>query len=778
MHSISLIKGMRRQLLSSPSLAAKTTFFVGAGGMIIAILLCIFYYDYTRKIVLDTEARNLREETRMVVQKYAGIYFELRNEAFVISQLPPIDGLIASTTNNGVDPRDGSTTEHWRSRLETIFVSLLKARRHYTQLRYIGVADGGRELVRVNQTSDGIAVVSPEDLQQKQNEPYFQSGLKLKAGQIFYSNVSYNREHGHVDETRTPTIRTVMPVFDEGEKLFGFVVINVNYEMMMRHGFENNVPPNIAYVINNHGDYLKIDAGKKLKDFEFHEDENYSPNEIVSYFKGLQQNEGKFETKDFLSYFVKLNVNPMNSHVFVGVAQISNKADVLAPVKDSLRSFLFISVFLVVVLTLLTLPLARRMTSVLRMLALAIQSEDSSRFGDDFSDCSNNEIGELARVSKRMAMNLLESRAQAETVLENVADGILTFDEAYKVIGSNRAAEHIFGYRREELIGKSAEEILLNLAGDPICFMELRHERFWSGPSDQAEHEVVGLHQDGLRFPATLSMRRVDITERFLLTVVVRDITERKRQEEEREDLIARLVRSNQELDSFAHIAAHDLREPLRAIHNHSSFLLEDYDEILDSGGKKRLGRLQFLARRMEKLVADLLHFSRLGGGDSAMELTDVALILADIEMTSRDLFETNNVQLTLSTSLPQIQCDRVRVTEVFRNLIANAIKYNDKELKQVEVGYDPETGVFHVRDNGIGIEDMYFASVFKLFKRLESSNEFSDGTGAGLTFVEKIVHQHGGTIWLQSELGKGTTFFFTLDASIARSDRAEKEAA
>ena len=120
------------------------------------------------------------------------------------------------------------------------------------------------------------------------------------------------------------------------------------------------------------------------------------------------------------------------------------------------------------------------------------------------------------------------------------------------------------------------------------------------------------------------------------------------------------------------------------------------------------------------------------------MEPTDVSLILADIEMTSRDLFETNNVQLTLSTSLPHIQCDRVRVTEVFRNLIANAIKYNDKELKQVEVDMIPRLACFMS-----GTMESHRGHVFriclKLFKRLESSNDFSDGTGAGLTFVEKM---------------------------------------
>ncbi|WP_198662880.1 sensor histidine kinase [Cohaesibacter intestini] len=746
--------------------------------MVFAVLLCVFYYNYTRKIVLDSEIRNLREETRIVAQKFAGIYKELQNEAFIISQLPPIAGLIASTRNNDVDPKDGSTTAHWRGRLETIFISLLRARSHYTQLHYIGVADGGRELVRVDQTNDGIDVVTPQNLQQKEGERYFQESLRLQAGQTYFSDVTYNREHGKVDTLMTPTLRTIVPVFDDDGQMFGLVVINVNYEKLMQLGLQNSTPSRVAYAINNHGDYLKIDALSKFGSFEFHEDQSYLPSELVAHFKGYESDEGSFKSEDALSYFVKLNVNPGNPDVFVGVAQTTSRAQALAPVIASLRSFLFFSFFLVALISLLTLPLARRMSRALQAIAMALQSEDASHFGSDLPVYMRDEIGALARASRRMALDLNESRAKAATVLENVADAILTFDDEQVVIGSNRAAEPTFGYSRDTLIGKRAEEILLSQDGEPISFVELREDRFWTGSKEHAEYEVIGLHASGRTFPAMLTMRRVDITERFLLTVVVRDITERKRQEEEREDLIARLVRSNQELDSFAHIAAHDLREPLRAIHNHSSFLLEDYDDVLDCDGKKRLDRLQFLTKRMERLVADLLHFSRLGQQDAVTEPTDLAAVLADIEMTSRDGFEADHVKLTISSDLPTVVCDKVRVTEVFRNLIVNAAKYNDKDQKLVDVGYDPQTGIFSVRDNGVGIDETYHNSVFKLFKRLESSNDFSDGTGAGLTFVEKIIHQHGGSIWLQSELGKGTTFFFTLSASSDPKTCAEREAA
>ncbi|MFH7026171.1 MAG: ATP-binding protein [Heteroscytonema crispum UTEX LB 1556] len=227
------------------------------------------------------------------------------------------------------------------------------------------------------------------------------------------------------------------------------------------------------------------------------------------------------------------------------------------------------------------------------------------------------------------------------------------------------------------------------------------------------------------------------------------------------------LERSNKELDAFAYIASHDLKEPLRGIHNYSNFLIEDYGETLDDEGQNKLRTLIRLTQRMEDLIDSLLHFSRLGRVDLLMQQTDMnSIVHRSLDLLSARIEETK-VEIRIPRSLPTVYCDRIQVGEVFNNLIANAMKYNDKPEKSVEIGYieSPEEPViFYVRDNGIGIREKHFDAIFRIFKRLHGPNKYGGGTGAGLTIAKKIVERHEGKIWVESTYGEGTTFFFTLE--------------
>jgi len=242
------------------------------------------------------------------------------------------------------------------------------------------------------------------------------------------------------------------------------------------------------------------------------------------------------------------------------------------------------------------------------------------------------------------------------------------------------------------------------------------------------------------------------------------------------------LERSNSELDSFAYIASHDLKEPLRGIHNYSSFLIEDYADVLSEEGVSKLRTMVHLTQRMEELINSLLHFSRLGRMELSLQKTDLnELVKQVIDILSINLKETM-VDIRIPRPLPSVRCGRVQVGEVFSNLISNASKYNDKVDKWVEIGFldsaqlsernsqeseeNPEpTIIFYVRDNGIGIREKHLEAVFRIFKRLHASGKYGGGTGAGLTIAKKIVERHGGRIWVESTYGDGSTFYFTLQS-------------
>ncbi len=237
------------------------------------------------------------------------------------------------------------------------------------------------------------------------------------------------------------------------------------------------------------------------------------------------------------------------------------------------------------------------------------------------------------------------------------------------------------------------------------------------------------------------------------------------------------LESSNAELDDFAYIASHDLKEPLRGIHNYSGALIEDYADKLNEDGREKLTRMMVLTQRLEELINALLYYSRVGRVDLAVEEVGLADIINDVVESVHVSLKEKNVRLIIADNLPVLKCDRVRVRELFHNLITNALKYNDKPEPTVEIGMrlvqrtklpangiDTPIYVFFVRDNGIGIKEKHFDSIFKIFKRLHGRDKFGGGTGAGLTIVKKIVEKHGGRVWVESTYGTGTTFFFTLE--------------
>jgi two-component system, chemotaxis family, sensor kinase Cph1 len=242
--------------------------------------------------------------------------------------------------------------------------------------------------------------------------------------------------------------------------------------------------------------------------------------------------------------------------------------------------------------------------------------------------------------------------------------------------------------------------------------------------------------------------------------------------------LNAELERSNIELDSFAYVASHDLKEPLRGIHNYSTFLIEDYGDKLGEDGKYKLDTLMRLTQRMEDLIESLLHYSRCGRTELVFETVDLADAIESVIETI-EIGQPSPAEFRIPRPLPNIQGDRTQLNELFTNLISNAIKYNDRDQKWIEIGYilpdeiapdvpptlDRSQTIFLVKDNGIGIRQKHLENIFKIFKRLHPATKYGGGTGAGLTIAKKIVERHGGNILVSSIFGEGSTFFFTLGA-------------
>ncbi|MGL5806765.1 MAG: ATP-binding protein [Xenococcaceae cyanobacterium] len=348
----------------------------------------------------------------------------------------------------------------------------------------------------------------------------------------------------------------------------------------------------------------------------------------------------------------------------------------------------------------------------------------------------------------------------------------------YKSVGSGLLALIISKSPRNYLLWFRPEVIqTVNWGGNPNKPVELEE----NGSIRLSPRKSFAKWQENVKFQS-LPWKRCEIEAALELRSNIVGIVFRKAEELAKINL--ELERTNDELDAFAYIASHDLKEPLRGIHNYSSFLIEDYGNILTEDGVSKLQTLMSLTQRMENLINSLLHFSRLGRTELSMQKTDLNQSIENVIDTLKIGFKEEQIEICIPRPLPIVNCDRVLISEVFTNLISNAIKYNNNERKWVEIGwYDEDKSkalpslyegqnrndriVFYIKDNGIGIREKHQETIFRIFKRLHAAQKYGGGTGAGLTIVKKIIERHGGRIWVESVYGQGSTFFFSLQKSI-----------
>jgi PAS domain S-box-containing protein len=397
-----------------------------------------------------------------------------------------------------------------------------------------------------------------------------------------------------------------------------------------------------------------------------------------------------------------------------------------------------------------------------------------------FNGRHQTRIGKLAHILEILQENArrLELAAQAlkvqkeylQSILETIPDAIITIDSAGQIQMTNAAVEKTFGYRAAELIGQNVCILLT----DSECeqFKQCMEDYLKTGISTLIGRlqEQTAKHKDGSFFPIELFVSELRYNSHCIFLGVIGDISERKTAEAKLERYLHDLESSNRELDDFAYIVSHDLKEPLRGLQSYSCFLLEDYAQKLDADGQDKLQTISALACRLETLLDTLLYYSRLGRTALAVCETDLDALVRDIIDTAAINLKEKNTTVELREKLPVIVCDHVRITEVFRNLITNAIKYNDKDGNIIEIGTvfghprAPEQTVFYVRDHGIGIAEKNLEVIFRMFKRLHAQNAYNGGTGSGLAIVKKIITQHGGEVWAESKgEGQGTCFFFTI---------------
>jgi len=372
-------------------------------------------------------------------------------------------------------------------------------------------------------------------------------------------------------------------------------------------------------------------------------------------------------------------------------------------------------------------------------------------------------IASIVFIQSLTQRRLIENRQRLNDIFGHMSEALLTFGRDGKIQAANPAARRYFAIAKDDKLSHLITDFV-PLSADAAGTISI-------DPADWQKLEIDAQTLDGRTFPARISISEVPIGKEILYSAFIEDITDEHQARARIARSIEDLQKSNKALDDFAYIASHDLKEPLRGMSNHAQFLLEDYGDTLGEDGTKRLQRMIALGGRQESLIKNLLYYARLGRVEESYRSVGAHQVVEDVKERLKEYLAEKNVKVTVDENIPTIWCDATKITELFYNLILNGVKYNESDEKHIHVGFLTSTthdgkvykDTLYVKDNGIGIPAEFHDQVFRIFKRLHNEKKYGEGTGAGLTFVKKIIDMHNGDIWIQSSEGEGTTIYFTL---------------
>lgn len=351
-----------------------------------------------------------------------------------------------------------------------------------------------------------------------------------------------------------------------------------------------------------------------------------------------------------------------------------------------------------------------------------------------------------------------------KSILKCYDQPIIATNENGEIQFINNVANTILGINEENINGKKLNEVLNIYDDQGTAALNSLNDILQKQSSVNKQNHSYIIDKDKNKRNITYSIYPIDIEDLssgFIFTFNLNNNIKEKT--EPGYHLSEKLAESKKELEQFAYIASHDLQEPLRMIASYVQLLQRRYQGKLDQDADEFISFTVEGVTRMKSLLNDLLAYSRINTKSSPFLNVDINKIIIEIKSKINKIFDSNTYDIS-NDNMPQLNASESQIKELFYNLLINAIKFNDKEKAEIKIGYTPEQDyhLFSIRDNGIGIEKEYANKIFEVFQRLHTHDEYP-GTGIGLAICKKIIENHGGKIWIESEPGKGSTFKFTL---------------
>lgn len=799
--------------LSDLSLSSRITLV--SMGLILTILWVVISMvsQNIRQQYLQQTSSELAKRAEVAEKDLSTTFETLKQDVLFLARLPQVMQLAKMVDASSAGYTQASEATDLTQQLQNIFLSFLTARNDYLQIRLIGLADNGKEIVRVERQAGKVALTPQDKLQHKKHRDYFLETLKIKPGEFYLSEVNLNRERGTVEQPPVRTLRVSTQIQNAATGIFGMVVINMNIGRLLDH-IEADVPAGVQiYLMNDQSDYLIHPQPAKTFGFDLGQRYRWQQDfpEIELAAKGFdferkqpsidgreQANRGAFYYGLWTTFF-----DQRNPQRFLALAYVLPVQAIDKQVLDIRKTVLWGASVATFMLGVLFLVYVRRTLAPLKPLSLVADQIGGGQYDIDLPDIRRGELGTLVNALRAMTENIKKrdqkirqvnheltvSEAYANNIIATIPDGILVVDTNGHILRSNQRCEEIFGYRDDEMRGRPLEILI------PERFRS-HHVALRDSFMTQATQRKMGLgrdlyalHKSGGELPVEVALAPLKVGETFEVIVAVTDITQRKANEEEIKRLnnsleqevlerTAELRGANRELKSFAYAVAHDLRAPLRAMTGFCQALVEDFQPDLPSEARVYLDQIVISSRRMSELVDGLLTLARYSKGDIKRENIDLSALAESIRSEFSSLKPERKISWSIEPGIHG-RGDANMLEVVMQNLISNAWKFTSETPEariDVYTQRNQEGLNVCVADNGAGFDMAHAGKLFQPFQRLHRQEEFG-GLGIGIATVQRIIHRHGGEIHATGTPNKGARFCFSLGPLAISSEKEERNA-
>lgn len=749
----------------------------------VSLVVGLTFYFESERLVVDQELTELEHQSQLIHPLLSDFYDVPFQDASFFSKMPAIQGIVQATKNNRPEQ-----LREWKQRLEQTFKQVLESRNMYSQMRFIGVANDGLELVNVKRILNKVTVVPASRMQKKGHRPYFKEAIEHIEGSIYFSPIELSYDKGKIEVPHTPVMRVAAPIYDPQDgSPFGIVIISTNFNTFIDSIKEQALTGVTFYLANSDGDFLVhpdnsktfgFDLGQRyLMQEEFTELKTALENSEPSVsFRGKKSvaKRGQEVREQKAGYYSAIQLYQFGlSEPLRLLLQYSDKKNIQSLIELRNRSIILALSLAFVVLGLSILA-SRRMISPLIEMTDSVQEYERSGQLHSLPLRSRDEIGVLARSFH----NLLQTRRvqekeiqQARQYIDGITEGIphllayIDNKSIFKFVNKNY--ETWFKRETHEFVGQHISSIFV----DDYAAVASHIDAVLRGEHVEFDH-ILTIPPHTTRTVHITFTPDIDKTHRVQgFFSSVEDISQRKALEQELKEAVTAAQESAELKSSFLASMSHEIRTPMNGVLGMLNLLKR---EQLSQKQRHYLGLAKSSADSLLILINDILDFSKIEAGKLELEYIDFDLLkqLGDFVETMGHRAQDKGLELILDSTQVKhtmVKGDPGRLRQILTNLVSNAIKFTQQGEIVIRVGLEHagESGLIlyaSVSDTGIGIPANKINNLFDSFTQVDASTTRKfGGTGLGLAIVKQLTELMGGSISVYSKENKGSNFKFSI---------------